>query len=77
MRGLATVIFVGFVSMILFGIVAPTILEPLVETLIDSQAVQNSQTDYTWCFAESSDITLTNLSNSSFVRSLDTAGSGQ
>lgn len=45
MRGIATVIFVGFVSIILFGIVAPSILEPIVEVFINDAAVQGSQID--------------------------------
>jgi len=39
MRGIATVLFVGFVSIILFGIVAPAVLEPVAEIMIQSQAV--------------------------------------
>lgn len=42
MRGIATVIFVGFVSILLFGIIAPTILEPVVEIFIQNEAVQSS-----------------------------------
>jgi len=45
MRGIATVIFVGFISIILFGIVAPSILEPIVQVFINDAAVQNSQID--------------------------------
>ena len=45
MRGIATVIFVGFISIILFGIVAPSILEPIVEVFINDAAVQGSQID--------------------------------
>lgn len=45
MRGIATVIAVGFVSIILFGIVAPAVLEPIVEVFIQSEAVQNSPID--------------------------------
>lgn len=45
MKGIATVIGVGFVSIILFGIVAPTILEPVAEIFVQSSAVQGSQID--------------------------------
>jgi len=45
MRGIATVIFVGFISIILFGIVAPSILEPIVQVFINDSAVQGSQID--------------------------------
>lgn len=40
MRGIATVIVVGFISIILFGLVAPAIVEPIVEVFLDSAAVQ-------------------------------------
>jgi hypothetical protein len=39
MRGIATVIFVGFISILLFGIVAPAVLEPLVDVLVNDPAV--------------------------------------
>lgn len=42
MRGLATVIFVGFVSIILFGLIAPAILEPIVDVVVNDPAVQSS-----------------------------------
>jgi len=42
MRGLATVVFVGFVSILLFGIVAPAILEPVAQVFLNSEAVQQS-----------------------------------
>ena len=45
MRGIATVIAVGFVSIILFGIVAPTIIEPIAEIFVQDSAVQASQID--------------------------------
>lgn len=45
MKGIATVIGVGFVSIILFGIVAPTILEPVAEIFVQNAAVQGSQID--------------------------------
>jgi len=45
MRGIGTVLFVGFMSLILFGIVAPTILEPVAEVVIQDTAVQSSQID--------------------------------
>lgn len=41
MRGLATVLFVGFVSAILFGVVGPAIVEPIVKIVINDPAVQN------------------------------------
>jgi hypothetical protein len=47
MRGLATAIFVGFISVILFVLVAPAILEPMVEVFINDPAVQSSQIDET------------------------------
>ena len=43
MRGIATVIAVGFVSILLFGIIAPTILEPIAEVFAADAAVQSSQ----------------------------------
>jgi len=43
MRGIATVIVVGFVSILLFGIVAPSILEPFVDVVVNDPAVQSSQ----------------------------------
>jgi hypothetical protein len=39
MRGIATVIAVGFVSIILFGIVGPAIVEPVVETFLSYSGV--------------------------------------
>jgi len=42
MRGIGTVVFVGFVSIILFGIVAPAILEPVAEVFLNNAAVQAS-----------------------------------
>ena len=47
MRGLATVIFVGFVSIILFGLIAPALLEPNVYVVINDPAVQSSSVDGT------------------------------
>ena len=35
MRGIGTVIFVGFVSIILFGVVAPGIVEPVAEVFVE------------------------------------------
>jgi hypothetical protein len=52
MRGIATVIVVGFFSIILFGIVAPAILEPMVDVFVSHEAVQSSQIDGT-AFANS------------------------
>ena len=34
MRGIGTVIFVGFVSALLFGIVAPAVLEPVAQFVV-------------------------------------------
>jgi hypothetical protein len=45
MRGIGTVIFVGFVSMLLFGVLAPAILEPIVDVVINDPAVQNAPID--------------------------------
>jgi len=45
MRGIATVIVVGFISIILFGLVAPAIVEPIVEVFLGSAAVQSSPID--------------------------------
>ncbi|RAW44062.1 hypothetical protein DQW50_16180 [Halorubrum sp. 48-1-W] len=45
MRGIATVIVVAFSSIVMFGIVAPSILEPVAEIFVQDQAVQNSQID--------------------------------
>jgi len=42
MRGIATVIGVAFTAMLLFGIVAPSILEPIAEFVVQNQAVQDS-----------------------------------
>lgn len=42
MRGIATVLFVGFVSIILFGIVAPAMLEPVAQVFLNDPAVQSS-----------------------------------
>jgi hypothetical protein len=35
MRGIGTVIFVGFVSIILFGVVAPGIVEPVAQVFVE------------------------------------------
>lgn len=45
MRGIGTVIFVGFVSVLLFGLIAPAILEPIVEVVVSDPAVQNGPVD--------------------------------
>jgi len=34
MRGIGTVIFVGFISIILFGVVAPAVVEPVAEVFV-------------------------------------------
>lgn len=46
MRGIATVIAVGFVSVLLFGIFAPAALEPLAEMVVQDDAVQDSALDH-------------------------------
>lgn len=45
MRGIATVIAVGFISIIAFGIVAPAMLEPIAEIVLQDSAVQSSAID--------------------------------
>ena len=35
MRGIGTVIFVAFVSIILFGVVAPAVVEPVAEVFVE------------------------------------------
>lgn len=45
MKGIATVIGVGFVSILLFGIVAPAVLEPVAQIFVQNEAVQASQID--------------------------------
>lgn len=45
MKGLATAILVGFVSIIMFGLIAPAILEPIVDVVTTDPAVQNSPVD--------------------------------
>jgi len=35
MRGIGTVIFVGFVSALLFGIVAPAVVEPIAQVFVE------------------------------------------
>jgi len=35
MRGIATALFVGFVSIILFGIIAPAVVEPMAEFVVE------------------------------------------
>lgn len=45
MRGIATVIFVGFVSVILFVLVAPQLLEPIAEAVATDSAVQSGAID--------------------------------
>jgi len=47
MRGIAVAISTGFVAMILFGIVAPAALEPIMEFVTANEAVQNSAIDAT------------------------------
>ena len=45
MRGIGTVIFVGFASILAFGIVAPAVLEPVVEVVVNDPTVQSSPID--------------------------------
>ena len=45
MRGIATVIAVGFISILLFGIFAPAALEPIAEHVLQDAAVQSSVID--------------------------------
>jgi len=45
MRGIATVISVGFIGLLLFGIVAPAVLEPIAQFVVSDPAVQNSAID--------------------------------
>lgn len=45
MRGIATVIFVGFVSILLFGVVGPAIVEPVVDVFLADSAVQDGPVD--------------------------------
>ena len=47
MRGLATVIAVGFMAAILLGLIGPAIIEPIVDIVVSDQAVQNSGIDET------------------------------
>lgn len=35
MRGIGTVIFVGFVSALLFGVVAPAVVEPVAQVFVE------------------------------------------
>lgn len=52
MRGIATVLSVGFISILLFTIVAPAVLEPMVEFFVNHPAAETSQIDATG-FADS------------------------
>lgn len=45
MRGIATVIAVGFISVILFGVFAPAALEPIAEIVLQDEAVQDNVID--------------------------------
>lgn len=45
MRGIATVISVGLVSILLFAIFAPAALEPVAEVVLQDSAVQDSAID--------------------------------
>lgn len=45
MRGIATVIMVGFISILLFGVFAPAAVEPIGEFVVDDPTVQDSEID--------------------------------
>jgi uncharacterized membrane protein YjgN (DUF898 family) len=45
MRGIATVIIVGFVSILLFGVFAPAAVEPIGEFVVNDPTVQDSEID--------------------------------
>ena len=44
MRGIVTVIVVGFDALLLFGVFAPALLEPVAEVVVNNEAVANSET---------------------------------
>lgn len=41
MRGIATVLVVGFVSIILFGVVAPAVIEPVAEVFVQQMPAES------------------------------------
>lgn len=45
MKGIATVISVSFIGLLLFGIVAPSVLEPIAQFVVSDPAVQESAID--------------------------------
>jgi len=45
MRGIGTVIVVGFVSALLFGLIGPAIVEPIVDVVISDPTVQSGPVD--------------------------------
>lgn len=45
MRGIATVIIVGFISILLFGVFAPAAIEPIGEFVVNDPTVQDSAID--------------------------------
>lgn len=47
MRGIATVIVVGFVSLLLFGVIAPGILEPVAQVVVQEMPAESGVLDAT------------------------------
>lgn len=45
MRGIATVIMVGFISILLFGVFAPAAVEPIGDFVVNDPTVQDSEID--------------------------------
>jgi len=45
MRGIAVVVVTTFIAMIMFGLVAPAALEPIMDVVTSNQAVQDSVID--------------------------------
>jgi uncharacterized membrane protein YjgN (DUF898 family) len=45
MRGIVTVIIVGFISILLFGVFAPAAVEPIGEFVVNDPTVQDSEID--------------------------------
>lgn len=45
MKGIATVIIVGFISILLFGVFAPAAVEPIGEFVVNDPTVQDSEID--------------------------------
>jgi len=42
MRGIGTVIFVGFISIILFGVVAPAVVEPVAQVFVEQMPAEST-----------------------------------